>query len=90
MKKLLFFITIIFFSLTGIVWAWDGYDWERGTYIEIEKGNLVRKGKDIEIFDYSDNSYHNVEVESIYRYGDSVEIEVYDYDIDEYRIFEME
>ena len=73
-----------------ISFAWDGYDYEKGDYIEIEKGNLVREDETIEIYDYSDNEYKDVEVESIEKSGNSVEIEVYDYDTDEYRTFEME
>ena len=70
--------------------AWEGFDYEKGDYIEIEKGNLVRTGKDIEIYDYSTGEYKDVEVQSITRPGGSVEIEVYDYDSGEYRTFEME
>ena len=32
--------------------AWDGYDYESGSYVEIEKGNLVRDGEEIEYYDY--------------------------------------
>ena len=28
--------------------AWDGFDWDSGTYVEIEDGNLVREGEEIE------------------------------------------
>jgi hypothetical protein len=66
--------------------AWDGYDYEKGGYIEIEKGNLVRPGKEIEIYDYSDGEYKNVEVESV----NSDEVEVYDNETGESRTFEME
>ncbi len=45
--------------------AWDGYDNDRGNYIEIDKGNLVRSGNDIEIYDYDTGDYKDVEVESI-------------------------
>ncbi|HBR21734.1 MAG TPA: hypothetical protein DD713_04095 [Nitrospiraceae bacterium] len=72
------------------IFAWDGYDYEKGSYIEIGKGNLVRSGKDIEIYDYGTGEYKDVEVESIKRYGSSVEVEVYDYSTGEYRTFEME
>jgi len=93
MKKFLVFVCIIFliifFALKPSL-AWEGYDYEKGDYIEIEKGNLVREGKDIEIYDYSDGEYRDVEVESIEDHGSSVEIEVYDYETGEYRTFEME
>ena len=69
---------------------WTGEDAETNVEIEIEKGNLVRTGRDIEIYDEGDSSYHDVTIESIQRYGNSVEIEVYDNDTGEYRTFEME
>jgi len=70
--------------------AWDGTDNETGTNIEIEKGNLVREGRDIEIFDHEDGSYRDVEVQSIRRSGSSVELEVYDNGTGQFRTFEME
>ena len=74
----------------NIAYAWDGYDYESGSYIEINKGNLVRPGRDIEIYDYSSGEYKDVEVQSITGYGSSKELEVYDYDTGEYRTFEMD
>jgi hypothetical protein len=90
MKKttLLLVIGFLLFPIGAI--AWDGYDYDRGNYIEIDKGNLVRSGNDIEIYDYDTGDYKDVEVESISRSGGSVEIEVYDYDRGEHRNFDME
>ena len=71
--------------------AWDGYDWEKGGFVEIEKNNLVRRGKDIEIFDYNDGKYKDVEVLNINRtYGGKVELEVYDYEDGKERTLEMD
>lgn len=70
--------------------AWDGYDHEKGTYIEIDKGNLVRPGKDIEIYDYSTGQYKDVEVQSIRGSGSNTEVEVYDYSTGEFRTLDME
>lgn len=77
---------IVILALVSVSFAWEGYDYKRGDYIEIEKGNLVRQGQDIEIYDYSDGTYKNVEVESV----NSREVEVYDYETGEYRTFDME
>jgi len=88
MKNILFTICLLFIPILAS--AWDGYDYESGNYIEIDKGNLVRSERDIEIYDYEAGEYKDVEVESIHRYGGSVEIEVYDGDAGEYRTFEME
>ncbi len=70
--------------------AWSGYDYEKGDFVEIDKGNLVRGGNDIEFYDYDDGSYHNADVESIHRSGSTVDVDVYDYDNDEYRTLEMD
>lgn len=70
--------------------AWDGYDYESGTHVEIGEGNLVREGNDIEIYDYNNGEYRDVTVESVTGYGSSVELEVYDHDSNTYRTLEME
>ena len=70
--------------------AWDGYDYESGSYIEIEKGNLVRSGNDIEIYDYDTNEYKEYEVESITGTGSGAELELYDSDTGEYRTLDMD
>jgi hypothetical protein len=85
---------IIIFILSLIVvvpaFAWEGYDYERGTYVEIEKGNLVRPGQEIEYYDFDKGEYRYGDVESIKRSGSSVEVEVYDSDSGDYRNFEMD
>ena len=86
MKKI--FILLVFWAFP--VMAWDGYDYSYGTYVEIDKGNLVREGEDIEIYDYNAGEYRNVEVQNIDRYGGSTEVEVYDYETGEYRTLEMD
>lgn len=70
--------------------AWDGTDASTGESVEIGTGNLVREGRDIEVYDYGSGEYRDVTVEDINRYGSGVEIEVYDNDTGEYRTFEME
>lgn len=70
-------------------YAWNGFDYGSGTYVEIEKGNLVRPGRDIEIYEYG-SGYKDVTVESIRRSGSSVEIEVYDNQTGEYRTLDMD
>ena len=85
MKKVLLLICFI-----GVAIAWEGYDYESGNYVEIGKGNLVRKGKMIEIYDYKDGKYKEVEVQSIKRHGNKVEVEVYDYNNNKYRTLNMD
>ena len=69
--------------------AWEGYDHEQGVAVEIEKGNLVREGREIEVYD-SEAGYRTFEVDSIERHGSSVEIEVTDTETGDTRTFEME
>ena len=90
MRKIQFLALIIFLISPNVVSSWEGYDYEKGRYIEIDKGNLVRPGNDIEIYDYGTGEYKDVEVESIHRYGHSAEVEVYDRSTGEYRTFEMD
>lgn len=70
--------------------AWDGVDSGTGGSVEIGKGNLVRSGSSIEVFDHNSGEVRNVDVQSIRLYGSTVEVEVYDNDSGEYRTFDME
>ena len=70
--------------------GWDGTDSEDGSEVEIESGNLVREGEDIEYYDYTSGEYKDVEVESIESNGGTVEVEVYDYETGEYKTLEMD
>ena len=80
--------------------AWDGFDWEKGDYVEIEKNILVRSGKDKEIYIINrlispdannDGGYKDVEVLSIRKkYNGKVELEVYDYEDGKERTLEMD
>lgn len=81
-------LAIILF--TSVCFGWSRYDWENHSYVDIEKGNKVRSGSEIEIFDYKDSRYKNVEVLGINRgIGSSTEIEIYDHSDNSYRILEM-
>jgi hypothetical protein len=80
--------TLIVFPLTAF--GWSGYDYDKGTYVEIEKGNLVRSGNSIEFYDHEDGEYRTGEVQSIQRSGSSVEVEVQDDETGEIRTLEME
>ncbi|EZH79571.1 hypothetical protein AU05_17325 [Ectopseudomonas composti] len=84
------FLLIGLFLFSGVALAWDGYDYDAGSDVSIESGNLVRPGETIEFYDYGSGEYRDADVESINRYGGSVEVEVYDHDSGEYRTFEME
>lgn len=82
------FIIILFFLLTADVIAWDGYDYDNASYIEIEKENLVRKGKQIEFYDY-EKGYDYLDVDTVKQRGSKVIIEGTD-SSGEQREFEMD
>ncbi len=81
-------ICFLMFPILGgsLLFGWDGYDCDEGEFIEIEKGNLVRKYKDIEVYHYEDGSYHDEEVQGFC----GKELETYDYETDEFHYYEMD
>lgn len=87
MRKL---ILVIALALSNNVFAWDGYDSDSGSSVEIEKGNLVRRGRDIEYYDYGSGEYREGEVQSIRRHGRIVEVEIEDSETGETRTFDMD
>lgn len=86
--KVLLIVAIIMLPIS--VYSWDGVESETGDTIEIESGNLVREGENIEVYDYSTGEYKDVEVESIQDYGGTVEIEIQDNDTGETTTLEMD
>jgi hypothetical protein len=76
--------------LSGPVLPWDGWDYQSGSAVEIEKGNLVRRGESISIYDYETGEYHYVDIESIESNGGGATVEIYDHEKGEHRILEME
>ena len=84
------YLSIFILMISTQAVAWDGYDYESGSDVEIEQGNLVRPGEEIEFYDYGSGEYRYGDVESIDSNGSSVEVEVYDQESGEYRTFEME
>jgi hypothetical protein len=70
--------------------AWDGVDSTSGSSVEIGKGNLVRPGEDIEVYDYKTGEYKDVTVEGVRDGLGTVEVEVYDYSKGEYKTYEMD
>lgn len=71
--------------------AWDGFDWNQGTYVEIGKGELVRPGQAVEVFDYRQGQYRQMEVQQIDRSATGrTEIQVIDSQTGQPRTFEMD
>lgn len=73
------FAALLAAALSAPALAWDGTD-ENGNSVQIDSGNLVRAGSDIEYYNYADGNYHNATVDSITRDGGEVIIEVTDDD----------
>ena len=86
MKTLL---TLIIVLISTPALSWDGYDWDTGEYIDIQRGELVRPNREIEVYNYGTGDYETYTVERIKHKGHKTEVEVYDYDKGEYRTFEM-
>ncbi len=88
--RLIVSFSVLLLSTSLPVSAWDGINAETGEAVEIGKGNLVRTGEEIEVYDYGSGDYRSVTVEGINAYGGTVELEVYDNDTGDYMILEME
>lgn len=69
--------------------AWDGTNTTTGSSVEIERGQLVRSGRTIEVYD-SERGYKEYDVDSVRRYGRSVEIEATDTETGESTTLEMD
>ena len=59
--KIKMILTLSAFSICSL--SWDGYDYDKGTHIEIGKGNLVRSGNDIEVYDYDSGEYRTFDMD---------------------------
>ena len=85
---------VIFFSLSLIapqnVFAWAGYEESTNIAIDIPPGNLVREGREIDIFDFSTNRYHPAEVIFLDDIFSGTRLEVKDLETNEKRVFYME
>ena len=88
-KKISFTCILILFSF-NVIADWDGYDWDSGSYVDIQDGSLVREGQDIEIYDWGTGTYSDVEVTDINSNGSGADVEVYDYSSGEYRTLDMD
>lgn len=85
MKKI-FIVSGILLLISSNAYSWDGYDYKNGSSIEIGKGNLVREGETIEVYDYGRGRYIDYDVTDF----SGNEIEVENPDTGEIRTFEMD
>ena len=70
--------------------AWAGYEESTNIAIDIPPGNLVRVGREVDIFDFKTNNYHPVEVIFMEDIFSGTRLEVQDLETKEKRIFYME
>lgn len=89
MKKI-FFIILIFVNISSNSWAWDGYDYDNDTAIEIGPGNLVREGLIFEYFDENLNEYRSAQVIELNNMGNGTELVVQDLEDEKQRTFYMQ
>jgi len=87
---LIIFLLAAFIFCPIHLYAWSGYNFDSDNYIEIPDKESVRPGKDIEIYDYSDESAHKVHIISVTQVDAKTIIEVFDYNTRDYRTFEMD
>jgi hypothetical protein len=78
---------ILFGSISAF--AWDGSNSNTGSSVEIGRGQLVRPGRTIEVYD-STEGYKDYDVDSIRRSGRTVEIEATDSATGESTTLEMD
>lgn len=90
MKKITITLASFAAIMSSNIYAWEGVDNDSGSDIEIESGNLVRAGEEIEYYDHDYGEYRSADVESVESSGSGAEVEVYDHESGEYRTFEME
>ena len=87
---MLIFILLLDFLIANTLYAWNGYDYENGSFIEIDKGELVREGESVEFYDYDSSDYISMDIESMEKMGNNVEIIGTDSETGESRTFEMD
>jgi len=89
MKKISIIFALIFANITNC-FAWSGYEETTNIQIDIPPGNLVRVGREINIYDFSDKKYHNVEVMFMDDIFVGTKLDVKDYETKKRRIFYMD
>lgn len=67
-----------------------GYERDSTNIIDIGPDNLTRVGLVIEIFDLNDSQSHEAEVISMEDNGNSLELVLFDIDLQKERVFLME
>lgn len=84
-------LSILFLAmLMSPALAWEGQDTELGTNVMISSRDAAEPGSEIVYYDYGKEEYRTAEVTSVFAFGESVQIELFDVDTGANRTFEME
>ena len=89
MKSIKLLLILILLCEYSSVFAWDGYDYDNKTSINIAEGNLVREGNVIQFYDSVSDNFHMAKIVFIQSVAIGTEIELYDLDDKKTRFFIM-
>jgi hypothetical protein len=90
-KNSVIIVTFVsFFLATNSAYAWNGYDYDNKTEIEIGPGNLVREGLVIQFYDSKDDQYHTAKISFIDEVAGGSRIQLRDLDTKKDRTFIMQ
>ncbi len=88
-QKLLISILTIFLTSSKSALAWNGYDYDNKTEVEIGPGNLVREGLVIQFYDSKADNYHTAKVLFMDSVAGGTRIQLQDLDVKKERVFIM-
>ncbi len=86
------FVSMLFLSLvlnSQNCYAWNGYDYDNKTEVEIGPGNLIREGMVFQFYDSKDDNYHTAKINFMQPNSMGTEIELEDLDTKKKRVFIM-
>jgi hypothetical protein len=91
MKSATFFFIffLYFFCNLSQLFAWEGYDYQNKTSIEISEGNLVREGSLIQFYETKSDNFRTAKIVYIQSIAMGTEIELIDLDNKKTRFFIM-
>lgn len=79
----------LLFLLPNYSKAWDGFDYDEKTSIEISTGNLVREGSIIQFYETKTDRYKTAKIVFMQSVTQGTEIELLDLDSNKIRVFVM-
>ncbi len=91
MKNITFFkiISLFYFLYPFSVLAWEGYDYQNKTSIDIPTGNLVREGNIIQFYETKSDNFRSAKIIFMQSVAMGTEIELVDLENNKTRFFIM-